>query len=97
MSPQDRKSVIEQIARKQVARIAPLPYVHSDCGTSSRCAAVGGAPAEPGEDGWDRFFQDLKAELKIQGEMDDKTVDEVSVLYSAAFASEWRAQVKPCK
>ncbi|MFI5362959.1 MAG: hypothetical protein ACHQ49_13395 [Elusimicrobiota bacterium] len=96
MATQDRKSVIEQIARRHVASIAAMPYVHSECVKSSRCLAVDAA-AEPGEDGWDRFYGDLKAELKIEGEMDDETVDEVSGLYSAAFAAEWRAQVKACK
>ncbi len=99
MTPQERKSLIEQIARKTVAKDVAWPNLHKACAESPRCLATG--YTEIGEDGWDRFFGEFNAAIRSGGEMTDEMADEISdeasELYQAAFAAEWRAKVKPCK
>lgn len=94
----EMKSAIEQIARETIAKSAAWPGLHSDCAGSSRClAAHPEEPVEPGEQGWDDFYGELRKRIKLDDEMSDELVDETSELYGARFKAEWAAQVKACK
>jgi hypothetical protein len=94
---QERKALIEQITRRHVAGFVTWSNLHESCAKSSRClAAHPDDPIEPGEDGWDRLFGELREALGPE-ELTDEQVDEDSELFSAAFTAEWKAQIKPCK